>query len=301
MSSIPAPTTTPSPASSTPLGFAHRIAHRIAHRQGILSDEAACPPPRLDRPYRQEVPTLTGTTDGFSERTLLEKIEALYALQSNMAIVGIDVAADDAMMQLKAARLILEMKRVYEELGDESAVRKNGGDFAESDEQSRDISLKSSFLDAKTSELLTEMRNVEEKIANNVDEGYDYLFQTSERVTVEDKASSLRALLDNIIEEGVDVLATDGLLQLQTSICVLEMLQIYTSMAAADDLATSKENLESFIEKEDCPTPSNVRNRRHRDRDEPRAKPTTPPTKEPTTRQTKGHVSEARRRQQPSS
>jgi len=155
------------------------------------------------------------------------------------------------MMQLKAARLILEMKRVYEELGDESAVRKNGGDFAESDEQSRDISLKSSFLDAKTSELLTEMRNVEEKIANNVDEGYDYLFQTSERVTVEDKASSLRALLDNIIEEGVDVLATDGLLQLQTSICVLEMLQIYTSMAAADDLATSKENLESFIEKED--------------------------------------------------
>lgn len=92
---------------------------------------------------------------------------------------------------------------------------------------------------------------LKKKIANSVDEGYGYLFQTSESVTVEDKASSLRALLDNIIEEGVDVLATDGLLQLQSSICVLEMLQIYTSMAAADDLATSKDSVESFIEKED--------------------------------------------------
>merc|ERR1719410_223854 len=184
------------------------------------------------------------------QRTLLDKIAALYALQSNVAIAGIDVAADDAMMQLKATRLILEMKRAYEEQVDESVVGENRGDFAESDEQSRDFSLRSIFLDAKTSELLMEMKNVEEKIANNVDEGFNYLFQTSEDATVEDKASSLRALLDNIIEEGVDVLATDGLLQVQSSICVLEMLQIYTSMAAADDLETSK-GIENFIEEEE--------------------------------------------------
>merc|ERR1719410_240062 len=185
------------------------------------------------------------------QRTLLDKIAALYALQSNVAIAGIDVAADDAMMQLKAARLILEMKRAYEEQVDESAASTNRGDFAESDEQSLDFSLRSNFLDAETSALLVEMKNVEEKIANNVDEGFNYLFQTSEDATVEDKASFLRALLDNIIEEGVDVLATDGLLQLQSSICVLEMLQIYTSMAAADDLETSKGNLKNFIEEED--------------------------------------------------
>jgi len=169
------------------------------------------------------------------------------------------------MLQLKTARLIMTMKDAYSGRQDQEnlnlytlgenhpAASSDGADFAEENEVSEGGkvgTLKRKFVNAKsnTAKLLDLMTKVEKKISkNDVDGAYEFMFHTSGKIKLADKIAKLNDLFDTVKSQGVDVLAPDGLLQIQSTICLLEMLHGFSFNSAA--LGTG--SLDNFLETED--------------------------------------------------
>lgn len=188
--------------------------------------------------------------DGSEGLTLNAKVDIMGLLYDDIVATGVDPSADDAMMQLKSTRLVLKMKKAYEELQSSSGSLADASDFAEDESIPVDTNspvLKEKFAGASgADELLTLMEQVEELVlANDVDGAYSFMFHTSNEVTLGDKIATFTKLFNNIKVEGVSVSAGDALVQVQTTIVVIEILRIMESQSGSDQ---SGSDLASFLE-----------------------------------------------------
>jgi len=193
--------------------------------------------------------------DGSEDLTLKAKADIMGLLYDDIVATGVDPSADDAMVQLKSTRLVLKMKKAYEELQNSSASLNGVSAFAEDDGIPVDTNspvLKDKFVDASgTSELLTLMEQVEELVlANDVDGAYSFMFHTSNHVTLGDKIVTFTKLFNNIKVEGVNVSQDDALVQVQSTIVVIEILRIMESQSGSD--------LTSFLESGNWEAASNL-------------------------------------------
>jgi len=193
--------------------------------------------------------------DGSEGLTLNAKADIMGLLYNDIVATGVDPSADDAMLQLKSTRLVLKMKKAYEELQSSSVSLAEASNFAEDDSIPLDTNspvLKDKFVDASgTSELLTLMEQVEELVlANDVDGAYSFMFHTSNHVTLGDKIVTFTKLFNNIKVEGVNVSQDDALVQVQSTIVVIEILRIMESQSGSD--------LTSFLESGNWEAASNL-------------------------------------------
>merc|ERR1712048_629104 len=194
--------------------------------------------------------------DGSGDLSYKAKADIMGLLYDDIVETGVDPSADDAMMQLKSTRLVLRLKKAYEELQNSSEVE--ASDFAEGDDIPIDSNmpvLKDKFSDAsQTSELLTLMEQVEDLVlANDIDGAYNFMFHSTEEVTMSDRIETFTKLFDNIKVEGVDVSQDDGLLQVQTTIVVIEMLNIMENSSGSEESV-----LNSLIEEGDWESASSL-------------------------------------------
>jgi len=193
--------------------------------------------------------------DGSEGLTLNAKADIMGLLYNDIVATGVDPSADDAMLQLKSTRLVLKMKKAYEELQSSSVSLAEASNFAEDDSIPLDTNspvLKDKFVDASTTEeLLTLMEQVEELVlANDVDGAYSFMFHTSNEVTLGDKITTFTKLFNKINVEGVSVSTVDALVQVQTTIVVIEILRIMESQSGSD--------LASFLESGNWEAASNL-------------------------------------------
>merc|ERR1719469_1321024 len=115
-----------------------------------------------------------------------------------------------------------------------------------------DPSADDAMLQLKSTRLvLTMMEQVEELVlANDVDGAYSFMFHTSNEVTLGDKITTFTKLFNKINVEGVSVSTVDALLQVQTTIVVIEILRITESQSGSD--------LASFLESGNWEAASNL-------------------------------------------
>lgn len=151
-------------------------------------------------------------SDGLSAQ---KKAAVLDLVFDNIVTHGVNPEADDAIVQLKTARLVLKMKKAYEELDPALTA------FAE-----EEAVLSEKFTDPDA-ELLSLMEEVEGfMLEGKIDNAYNFMFHASEDASRDEKIKVFRKLFDNIKEAGVDPTGHDALLQIQTTLCVIEMLHI---------------------------------------------------------------------------
>jgi len=178
----------------------------------------------------------------------------LNKIYNDLSVRGVHPEADDAILQLKTARLIMKMKDAYSGRENGPAASSDGASLAEENEFSEGGetgTLKSSFVNAKSNEakLLDLMTEVETRLSNNdADGAYDFMFHTSGNVERADKIAKLNNLFETVKSQGVDVLAMDASLQIQSTICLLEMMRGFERVDAA---GLEPGSLDSFLEAED--------------------------------------------------